>query len=265
MNRTSRALFLSLVLFGPKLFSANIIFDLGGVLLIPNKSAVAMKAGPLALGWYAVSHMENPRTAFFNILDAIEPDTLTAIKTYDENGLELPGIMCDWLKGMPSKKILGKIKNKLTIAHPLWPLAKAIFEPQFMASAQRIFKTGKQFVQECIEQGHCVYILSNWDPESFTYLQKQYPEFFSLFSGIVISGDCGLLKPNPAIFNHLLLEYNLDPKSCFFIDNQVENVTAASIVGITGSVVDTNWRGGPDFNKVRTDLTNWLEKQLQYA
>ena len=232
---------------------------------MPNKSAVAMRAGPLALGWYAFSHMENPRIAFFNILDSIEPCTDTQIKPYDEQGVQLPGIVCDWLKGIPSKKILGHIKKEITHVHPFWPLATAIFEPQFMASTQCLVKSGKKFVQECIEQGHCVYILSNWDPESFTYLQKQYPEFFSLFSGIVISGDCGLLKPDPAIFKHLLLEYKLDPKSCFFIDNQVENITAASIVGISGSLVGTTWRGKPDFKKIRKDLVLWIEQQLQYV
>lgn len=265
IRRVSILFFSLALLMESKIFTANIIFDLGGVLFLPNKSAVAMKAGPLTLGWYALSHMENPRTAFFNILDAIEPYTDTNTKPYDETGIQLPGIMCDWLKGIPSKKILGKIKKEITTTHSLWSLASAIFEPQCMAATQNLIDSGKQFVQECIEQGHCVYILSNWDPESFTYLQEQYPEFFSLFSGIVISGDCGLLKPDPAIFMHLLLEYKLDPKSCFFIDNQEENVTAAYTVGIRGSVLQENWRGKPDFAHVRIDLTSWIKQQLQYV
>ena len=255
MNRGCISLISCLMFFlGATLYPANIIFDLGGVLIMPNKSAVAMKAGPLSLGLYAISHMENPRKAFFNILDDIEPYTNTEIKAYDENGVEIPGIMCDWLKGIPSTKILGKIEDEMTSRHALWPLAKAIFEPKAMASAQLIIKKGQKFVQECIEQGHYVYILSNWDPESFTYLQQQYPEFFSLFSGIVISGDCGLLKPDPAIFKHLLREFKLDPKNCFFIDNQQENITAALTVGISGSLVDAK----PDFNKIREDLSAWL-------
>ena len=262
----SSILFLLLTLFlGAPIFSANIIFDLGGVLVTPSKSTITKRAGLLNLVSYTLSHMENPRTALFNILGEIEPYTQTSIKPYDETGTELPGIMCDWLKGIPSQKILGKIEKGMAKDHALWPLATAIFEPQAMASAQRIVKKGQKFVQECIDQGHCVYVLSNWDAESFAYLQRQYPEFFSLFSGIIISGDCGLLKPDPAIYMHLLLEYQLDPKNCFFIDNQVENVAAASIIGISGSVVEDSWKGKPDFDKVRKDLTGWIENQLQYV
>lgn len=268
MNRIyhTTILFLLLTLhITPQLFPSNIIFDLGGVLLVPNKSAMAMKAGPLSLAGYALSHMENPRTAFYNILNTIDPYTHTTVKPYDENGTKLPEIMCDWLKGVPSKKILGAIEQAMTTSHTLWPLATAIFEPKFMASAQQLVKNGKKFVQECIEQGHCVYILSNWDAESFTYLQEKYPEFFGLFSGIIISGDCKLLKPDPSIFKHLLFTYNLDEKTCFFIDNQIENVTAASTIGISGSVVENDWRGRPDFKKVRTDLHAWIKQQLQYV
>ena len=240
-------------LFTLGLSPANIIFDLGGVLIEPDKSAVAMKAGYMKLAFYAITHMENPRTSLFNILNEIDPYTESAIITYDENGKPLPGIMCDWLRGIPSKKILGKIENKITSHHTLWPLANAIFEPECMASTELIIESGKQFVQECLEQGHNVYILSNWDAESFTYLQQQYPEFFGLFSGIVISGDCGILKPDPNIYRYLLLQYQLDPKECVFFDNQQENVAAATHVGIHGIFVPTK-KGHPDFEPARQEL-----------
>lgn len=262
-NTPIRIFFLSLaILLTPTLFSANIIFDLGGVLLEPNKTAIVMKAGPLSLAWYSISHLENPRTAFFNILSEIDSYTEpnNDIQTLDENGVPIPKIMCDWLKGIPSKKILGKIKKTMSTEHSLWPLATAIFDPQSMASTQKIIESGKKFVEECIEQGHCVYIISNWDLESFTFMQEQYPEFFCLFSGIVISGDCGLLKPDPEIYKHFLLEYKLDPKTCFFIDNQPENVLAAGKLGITGSVVQTKLSGNPDFKKVQKELRNWDRK-----
>jgi FMN phosphatase YigB (HAD superfamily) len=241
--------------------AAHIIFDLGGVLINPDKTAVAMKAGPIRLGLYALTHRQSPRTALYNILDSVEPDTTSIVKTYDENGEPLPGLMCDLLRGIPSKRILERIQEKITTNHALWPLATAIFEPKFMASAQLIVENGKKFVEECIEQGHNVYILSNWDSESFTYLCQQYPEFFGLFSGIVISGDCRLLKPDAHIYTHFLLEYELDPNKCFFIDNQIENVTAAANIGVSGTVVTTK-RGAPDFDKVRADLTVWLRGKL---
>lgn len=253
---------IAISLWAAQLIPANIIFDLGGVLLRPNKSAVARQAGVLNLACYAIKHMKNPRVAFFNILQDITPFTDIQIKPCDETGSELPGIMCDWLKGIPTKKIRTKIEQRISSMHPLSGLVQAIFEPKLMASSQKLIDEGVHFVQECIEQGHCVYILSNWDAESFTYLLEKYPDFFGLFSGIIISGDCGLLKPDPAIYHYLLFEYKLDPSTCFFIDNQQENVQAAATIGIAGSVA-VEYKSKLNFASVRQDLHAWLNSQTQ--
>jgi HAD superfamily hydrolase (TIGR01509 family) len=244
--------------------TAHIIFDLGGVLLKPNKSAIKHKAGFLNLAFYALSTMENPRTALFNTLQEITPYSDTEIIPLDETGTELPGLMCDWLKGIPSKKIRAKIEQKITKSHLLWPLVNTIFEPRSMADTQELIEEGTQFVQECIAQGHCVYILSNWDAESFTYVYMKYPEFFSLFSGIVISGDCGLLKPDPKIYLHFMVEYGIEPSSCFFIDNQPENIQGASQVGIAGYVLRLK-KGKPDFDSIRTNLQAWVTATQQQS
>jgi HAD superfamily hydrolase (TIGR01509 family) len=243
--------------------AAHMIFDLGGVLFNTNKSAVTHKAGLLKLAFFALSTMSNPVQHFLLYWAKLTLIPKTEIIPCDETGQQLPEIMCDWLKGIPSKKILAKIEQKLTTAHPLWDLANAIFEPKSMAETQELIKEGTMFVQECIAQGHCVYILSNWDAESFTHIYMKYPEFFSLFSGIVISGDCGLLKPDPKIYQHLLLEYGLDASECFFIDNQPENIYGALQTGIAGSVLNLK-KGKPDFDSVRCDLDTWINTTQQY-
>lgn len=263
MNIFQKTILVLLTIAFKPICPAHIIFDLGGVLVEPNKMAVARKAGIFNLILYALSHMENPRTSLYNILNTLEPFTKSTITTYDENQMPLPGIMCDWLRGIPSKKILDKIEEAMIKNPVLWSLSQAIFEPHNMAKTQRIIQIGQKFVEECIENGHDVYILSNWDPESFSILEKQYPEFFRLFSGIVISGDCGVLKPHPFIYAHLLTEFNLDPKECFFLDNQIENVVAAEALGISGALVKTK-KGKPDFNQIRNSLTQWIKEQLQY-
>lgn len=240
---------------------ANIIFDLGGVLMETSKLKTVSHSGLLTLPLYALRTMQNPRTKLFDILDTIDPITRTWIKPYDELGNPLPDIMCDWLKGVPSSIILSRIQTVIDKSHPLWALSQAIFDPEQMAKTQYIISAGKKFVEECIEQGHCLYILSNWDPESFALLRQRFPDFFGLFSGIIISGDCGILKPDPAIYQYLLKEFSLDPKTCFFIDNQQENVVAANCAGIHGYLVKKNWSGRPHFKKVGKVLTHWLATQ----
>lgn len=53
-----------------------------------------------------------------------------------------------------------------------------------------------------------------------------------LFSIVVISGDVGLLKPDPKIFKYLLEKLNAKPEDCVFIDDNLNNLESASKFGI---------------------------------
>jgi putative hydrolase of the HAD superfamily len=56
----------------------------------------------------------------------------------------------------------------------------------------------------------------------------------SLFDAIVISGEVGLHKPGPEIFELALTEIGLAAADCVFIDDLRENIAGAEAVGITG-------------------------------
>lgn len=236
----------------------NIIFDLSGVLLKTNEMVVAKKAGLMRMAFYSIFHSQNPRQALFDMLEQVPPFTHTAVKACDELGNELPDIMCDWLKGVPSHDILERIYQSARQDSSLWKLAQAVFDPETMAKSQRLCAKAKNFVERCVQQGHHVYILSNWDGQSFEQVKQRNPEFFQLFSGIVLSGDCGLLKPDLAIYNHLLNKYQIEPKTCFFIDNQLENIKGASSAGIQAHLLKTTPKGRPDFEHLQQDLEKWL-------
>lgn len=240
------------------MYSANIIFDLGGVLLNTNKMVTAKKAGLFSIPLYAIFHFKNPRTALFELLNSVEPFSKTIIKPCDELGHELPDIMCDWLKGVSSRDIREKVRPYAKNAKPLWNMVKAIFDPETFAESQTLIHAGADMVDHCIAQGHKVYILSNWDNESFGLIQQQYPEFFDKFSGIVLSGECGIVKPDPEIYKYLLSEYDLDASTCFFIDNQQENIAGAQSVGIKGALLTATWTGKLNFAQVQDELHVWL-------
>ena len=65
---------------------------------------------------------------------------------------------------------------------------------------------------------------------------NSYPRelFAELFDGVVISGEVGLRKPDPAIFQHALGLLGLPPQECAFIDDIEHNVRAAERLGIVG-------------------------------
>lgn len=64
----------------------------------------------------------------------------------------------------------------------------------------------------------------------------EYPraDFPGLFDNVVISGECGMRKPEPAIFLHAAKCIGLAPEQCVFIDDMEPNVAAAAACGMTG-------------------------------
>jgi beta-phosphoglucomutase-like phosphatase (HAD superfamily) len=55
-----------------------------------------------------------------------------------------------------------------------------------------------------------------------------------LFDTVVISGECGMRKPDEAIFLHTAKGLGLAPRQCVFIDDLEANVAAAAACGMTG-------------------------------
>ena len=64
----------------------------------------------------------------------------------------------------------------------------------------------------------------------------EYPraDFPGLFDTVVISGECGMRKPEEEIFLHTTKILGLEPEQCVFIDDIEANVAAAVACGMTG-------------------------------
>lgn len=80
---------------------------------------------------------------------------------------------------------------------------------------------------------YSLYCLTNMSNECFVYLNQQY-DFWNKFKGIVVSGDIKLIKPDPKIYTYTLDKFKLAPKETIFIDDMLENITAARKIGIFG-------------------------------
>ncbi|MET7035978.1 HAD family hydrolase [Elizabethkingia miricola] len=92
-----------------------------------------------------------------------------------------------------------------------------------------------------------LYGLTNWSAESFPYAYKNY-DFFSLFNGIVVSGEEKLIKPDERIYELLLNRYNLNASECLFIDDNYENIRTAQAM---------------DFNTIHLAPETVLQEELQ--
>lgn len=75
--------------------------------------------------------------------------------------------------------------------------------------------------------------LTNWSHETFPVALKRF-DFLSWFDGIVVSGTEKMKKPDARIYNLTLDRYEIIPENAVFIDDKLENVHAATKLGMHG-------------------------------
>jgi putative hydrolase of the HAD superfamily len=80
-------------------------------------------------------------------------------------------------------------------------------------------------------RGLKLYALSNISEATFGHLRERHG-FFDLFDGIVISAAVKLVKPEPAIFEHLRERFGLDFAASVFVDDLPPNVASARALGL---------------------------------
>jgi HAD superfamily hydrolase (TIGR01509 family) len=234
------------------------VFDFGGVIFHTDKRVSFQHLGMLNITEYAIRQRINPlhldhyiKKALFSTLHAIaEKQNLDAAlyhQAYDEKGNQLPLLMCAWLQGsMACAEIKSLIHANIT-AHPEWFTCHAeqrltenilnmIFTPEHFVNSQKLSPAALTFIKRCKNEGHKVYGLSNWDPESFILLKEKHPELFNLFDGVIISGHVKANKPQAPIYQALLSQYQLQAQHCWFIDDQEENIAAAQKLGFNAIV-----------------------------
>jgi 2-haloacid dehalogenase len=82
-------------------------------------------------------------------------------------------------------------------------------------------------------QGVPLYALSDWSAETFPFALKRF-EFLKWFEGIMLSGEVGLVKPDPKIYDLFLKTFAINPASAVYIDDLEPNVESAAAFGMRG-------------------------------
>lgn len=82
------------------------------------------------------------------------------------------------------------------------------------------------------QDGWPLFGLSNWSSETYPRILAKYP-FFDQFDDILFSGDVKLGKPDPAIFDLLLIKTGYAAHECVLIDDSPTNVSTAKKLGFS--------------------------------
>ena len=178
----------------------NVIFDLGGVVIEWNPDRILE-------GYYADPQIRAiMKTALFQHPDWVELDRGT-LKEAD-----LLMRLGD-RTGRPAAELAGLFDAIRASLHT---------KPDTVALLEKLAARGVP-----------LYCLSNISSDFFAYLSERHT-FWGAFSGIVISGDLQMMKPEREIFEFLLQRYGLVAAQTVFIDDNAPNVAAARDVGIHG-------------------------------
>lgn len=224
----------------------NIIFDLIGVLYALDTYAVFRTMGAASVLRYMVTHRKNPFTIAFAVLHEMhqqEHHDYRVIK-YKQN--MMPRCITEWQSGIktnqqaleeiehfihtPEAAHLFKNDYELLIVKKI---IMAIFDATSLTAYMRPIVPNVLLLKDLKEHtDHNLYLLSNFDAHAINMLALAYPEFFSLFDGVIVSGKVGLLKPYPEMYRYLLHRYDLRAEDSLFIDDQYENVQGAEHIGI---------------------------------
>ncbi len=92
------------------------------------------------------------------------------------------------------------------------------------------FEGTVEIMKQLKKSGYPLYGLSNWSAETFPIALKKY-DFFDLLDDIIISGEVGVVKPEPEIFNITLQRIGRAAHECLFIDDALANIEQAQRMG----------------------------------
>lgn len=236
---------------------SNIIWDLSGTLLKPSAAHLSVQQlADYSLIFYLWAGKKDPSvidTAALSVLNLLgeqsgPPSEIIRLHTGDP----VPLIICSYIGGhLTANEAWHYVQAALrqwistdTAEKELYPhierVLKAFFTPEAMEQCMEAVPESLTLLRDISRNRHNkLYILSNWDRESFDLIYKKlFTPLFSYFprDHIVISGDVKALKPHPRIYDYFLKKCTLNPRTCFFIDDQEENLVAARAWGINGAL-----------------------------
>ena len=84
---------------------------------------------------------------------------------------------------------------------------------------------------ELKERGTPLYALTNFSAETYPAAFDRF-DFLRWFEGVLVSGEVGVIKPDPRIYELLIERFHLDPYRTVYIDDVEANVAAAGPFGI---------------------------------
>ena len=139
----------------------------------------------------------------------------------------------DWNERQDEGRRFAEAEEELIRLHPdKGPLIRA-WHARFDEMIPGAIQGTVAILDELNRRSTPLYALTNWSNETFAPQRERF-DFLGWFQGILVSGDEGVIKPDPRIFRLLLDRFGIRAEDAVFIDDNPANARAASALGIHG-------------------------------
>jgi 2-haloacid dehalogenase len=119
----------------------------------------------------------------------------------------------------------------LAVAHPEQADLVAMYHSRWPEMLGEAFSGTVEILNEVRRAGYRTYALSNWSAETFPMTRPLFP-FLDEMDGILISGEIGVGKPDPAIFREFIARFGIVPAQTIYIDDWDLNIATAQGLGL---------------------------------
>ena len=163
----------------------------------------------------------NMRHLFGQVFDsADEMETFLAeVLTPAEN------LRCDL--GPPLAEVVADLADR----HPEHRLPLEAWRDRWIETIPGEIAGTAQLIDDLLDQSYRVLGLSNFSSETFPWCRERF-EVFDRFEDIVISGEAGVAKPDPQIYELLCERNGIEPADAVFLDDSIVNVDGALAIGM---------------------------------
>ena len=173
---------------------------------------VLLDLGNVLVGW-------DPYAAFAGALAPAEVDAFFADIDFFERNRQADA-------GTP----WGEVRDAVAAAHPQHAASLDRYVARFASTLTGPVPGTSEIVDELVARSVRVFGLTNWSAELFHLAVPAAPAIGRL-RDIVVSGEVGLAKPDPAIFELAAHRFALEPGRTVFVDDSLANVDAAAALG----------------------------------
>lgn len=136
-----------------------------------------------------------------------------------------------WNHAQDAGRSWAEAEAEATRSYPHWREHILGYRTHFEHSLIGPVTSSVAVLEELHEHRVPLFALTNWSSDLFPVARKSY-DFLALFDDIVVSGDEGVAKPAPEIFEILARRTGRPLDRCVFIDDSPANVAAAEKAGL---------------------------------